>query len=707
MARLFIPLALSMCWGIPSQAVVVHSVCASGCDYTDPQSAENSLPASLSDSYIFEWQAGQTFTQTLTIRNLTMNGHWVIHRSSQSYAIPPGTRAGASATANMAAIQNPAAGTPAIATEQSASYHRFEDLEIKTNSGLSNEPYFLVALFYQAPGSAGISDNMRSQLAHHIVFDRCYIHNFLDSNQNSVFSTTLFANTGYLEISNSTIMAFNTTLESHAFGGVNGEGPFYARNNEFRTSQIGSIFGGGQPTITGIRARSASFLGNYYYRPWLWRVTGGTVNPSGTCQYDANGGESYNQTASGHWWLCVNGAWADQGAGTTPIPYCQTPGCGGVGGAAIDKNHFEIKNGWGFTVDGNWLQNGWQPAMLGQKGACVLLNQVDDTGLGDFEPQATIFGLQFTNNVCDSAGHGIDVGVIGGPYNHVPDQLTFANNLFTNIGLPNIVGAGNFDAVLVEIQNSLHYTYDHNTFLLNNRSLGAMGHGQLVRNASVAPLAPGVLTWTNNIAVHGFWGLYDDYDSMASTNGTITLDYPNANIQSSIVITTETAACSPGGSGNCGQTEWAGPSPACLTCYYPTSFSSVFQNYPSNLAVNSTYAGRGQYGTDPGADLPVIAWSTRGAISGAPNPYLDFRIRALRVNDATAAFTYTAPDTGACALIIANNNNFSLPVYNSSDTGDNPDRYLMVTGLSPRTRYWWKMTCGTSNYGRSGVLLTR
>ncbi|HLH44193.1 MAG TPA: hypothetical protein VKV74_14490 [Bryobacteraceae bacterium] len=696
-------LASIMCWSLPSQAVVVHSVCASGCDYADPQSAENSLPASLSDNYVFEWQAGQTFTQTLTIRNLTMNGHWVIHRSSQSYAIPPGTRAGASTAANMAAIQNPAAGTAAIATEQSASYHRFEGLEIKANSALTNEPYFLVALFYQGPGSAGISDNMRSDLAHHIVFDRCYIHNFLDNNQSNVFSTAVFANTGYFEISNSTIMAFNATLESHAFGGVNGEGPFYVRNNEFRTSQIGTIFGGSQPTITGIHARSASFLGNYYYRPWLWRVTSGTANPSGACQYDSNGGESYNQLTSGHWWLCVNGFWADQGAGTTPIPYCQTAGCGGIGGASIDKNHFEIKNGWGFTADGNWIQNGWQPAMANQKGACVLLNQVDSS-----EPQSIIFGLRFANNVCDSAGHGIDAGVIGGPYNHVPDQIAFTNNLFTNIGMPEIVGTGNFDAVLVEIQNSLHYTYDHNTFLLNNPSAGALGFGQLVQTGAVAPFGPpGVLTWTNNIAVHGFWGLYDTYDSAASTNGAISLDYPNANIQSSIVITTQTASCSPGGSGNCGQTEWAGPSPACLTCYYPTSFSSVFQNYPSNLVVNSTYAGRGQYGTDPGVDLSVVSWSTQGAVTGLPNPYLDFRIRGLQVSGSTAAFTYTAPDVGACTLTVANNSSFSLPVYNSADNGANPDRYLIVTGLSPRTRYWWKMTCGSSSYRRSGTLLTR
>jgi hypothetical protein len=343
--------------------------------------------------------------------------------------------------------------------------------------------------------------------------------------------------------------------------------------------------------------------------------------------------------------------------------------------------------------------------MLGQKGACVLLNQVDDTGLGDYEPQATIFGLQFTNNACDSTGHGIDVGVIGGPYNHVPDQIAFSNNLFTNIGLPNIVGSGYFDANLVEIQNSLHYTYDHNTLLLNNPSTGALGYGQLIQTGSVAPFGPaGVLTWTNNIAVHGFWGLYDSYDGQGSTNRAIPFDYPQANIQSSIVITTQTAFCNPGGSGNCGQTEWTG---ACLNCFYQTSFASVFQNYPSNLAVNATYAKKGTLGTDPGVNLVGLKQSTQGTLAGTANPALNFRVRSMLVRDGGADFTYTAPDTGACTLTVSEDSGGGSLVYSASDGGGNPDRSVTVPGLGGRTRYWWNMVCGASEYRLDGAFITR
>src|SRR5215469_11937111 len=110
--------------------------------------------------------------------------------------------------------------------------------EIRSNVGGGYDPFFIILFGYQAPGSPGLSDNQGSQLAHHIVFDRCYIHHWLDTNQNSGFSTSLFANTGYMEVTNSTIMAFGSTVETHALGGVNRMSPFYFRNNEFETSQI-------------------------------------------------------------------------------------------------------------------------------------------------------------------------------------------------------------------------------------------------------------------------------------------------------------------------------------------------------------------------------------------------------------------------------------------------------------------------------------
>jgi hypothetical protein len=795
--------------GLPCRAIVVHTVCPSGCDYPDPESAELSLPSVLNDTYVFEWQAGQTFTTALTIRNLTMNGNTVIHRSSQIYALPSGTRVGAAQTPYMATLVSPLDIYPAITVEQGASYHQFQGLEIAANPTPGQEPYYVVMLGYQGPGSPGLTDNQRSDLTDHIIFDRCYIHNSVGVNGRTM--SAVFANTKYFELDNSTVMTFNNISETHAVAGFNGEGPFYFNNNEFRTSQIGTIFGGAQPNITGIRAKTASFSGNFYYRPWAWRVTSGTADPGDTfypptCQYDSNGGESYINATSGHWWLCDGGTWRDQGSGTPPQPYCTTPACTAGGttnlvcsitapgvmsmtcnslagvsagmlilgpglfsgadyvasisgntitladnaavaavaaasyqfyssaalqfgvvapycpaGCSIDKNHFEIKNGWGFTAEGNWIQNGWQPAMLGQKGACVLINQVDDSGApGVNEPQAVIFGLTFSNNVCDSNGQGVNTGAGGGPYNYVPGELSFSNNVFTNIGLPNIVGEGNFDAILVEITNASTMAFDHNTLLLNNSFKGALGFGQLrVLNGALWGGAPcdgppppgtppaGVLTWTNNIAVHGYFGLYDACDSGGSNNGVIGLDYPNANIQSSMVITTETASCSPGGSGNCGQLEWAGQLNFCPGCWFPTSFDSVFSDYPSNLTVNSNYAGKAQLGTDPGADLEVVNSSTNAAVRGGPNPYLNFQIRAVVVADRTAAFTYTAPDIGACKLTLANNSGYVSPAYDANDSGGNPDRYVTVSGLENRARYWWKMVCGEAGYRRSGALITR
>jgi hypothetical protein len=882
---------------VPSQAVVIHSVCPSGCDYPDPGTAEAALPSIvptwpvLNDTYIFNWEAGQVFTETLylygaqnaqayfvctanssnanlscpkitdplssvtvtsgmtvtgwtglasgtTVSSVSGTGpytvtlssaptlatgycstgappcqtctavgnctqlvtllfgtaHWIIHRSSQSCAAP-GTRAGKPNTTlgpggtitpptGMAAIVTPSGRTPAIISGTTGiSYHRFECIEAAESTATNQQVYQVVALAYQPAGSPGFVANQYSKLSHHNVLNQVYLHDYLDP-VSSNFAHSLWADSAYLEVTNSTLMAFHRDTESHAIAGTNWAGPLYFRNNEFETSQIGTIFGGGGEPLGGSRATGVQILGNYYYTPWLWRVTSGTANPANTfspstCMYDSNGGESFINATSGHWWLCVGGTWTDQGVGTPSQPYCQTAACTAGGatnlvcsavmgsttvtcpdttgiasgmylwgpghafytnesgvsvqtvssgsfttnvaanstttgivqfiapsvlgaavtpycpaGCSIDKNHWECKDCFGVWSDGNVIQNAWQPAMLSQYGQCMLFNQVDSP----FDVESY---LTFTNNSCDSNAVGLIIGANGAAsWNHISASVVFRNNLLTNIGLPQLTGETYNNATTININNYLHTVWDHNTLLLNTSIFGQMGHGWLtcfsVPNRDLA--------WSSNVANVGYASWYDDCGSLGDGATVLRTDYATSDFGHSVIINNQTGACSPGGSGNCGQTVWS--TAPCNGCSYPTSFASTFQSYPSNLAVSSPYQGTGYLGTDPGADIQVVNWSTQGAASGAPNPYLDFRVRSLSVSGTTAVYYYTAPDTGACTLSIAINSGYISPVYNSSDGGGNPDRSVTVTGLSPHTRYWYKFVCGASNYRRSDVFFT-
>jgi hypothetical protein len=256
--------------------------------------------------------------------------------------------------------------------------------------------------------------------------------------------------------------------------------------------------------------------------------------------------------------------------------------------------------------------------------------------------------------------------------------------------------------------------FDHNTMLLDGSvNKGSMGSGSWYCGTGT----PNFISWTNSIlnSGNGVWQAYCPNNYYGNGFNPYALYYqaPTSNFSGDIIITNQSPCYPSGGSGNCGQYQFATapsvpnpPANLCNGCQFPTSMSSVFQSYPANLAVSSTYQGKGYLGSDPGADIPVVNWSTQGAVSGAPNPYLDFRVRSLLVTGTTATYYYTAPDTGACTLSIANNSGYNSPVYNSSDSGGNPDRSVMVTGLSPNTRYWYKLVCGASNYRRSDVFIT-
>ena len=725
MAKLFILLAGMVCVSVPSQAVIVHTVCPSGCDFTDPQSAENSLPATLNDTYVFEWQAGQVFTETLTIANVNANGYWVIHRSSNAGALAPGVRV--TTNANMATIQNPVGGSPVIGTQQGASYHRFEGLEIMANPNLANEPYFIINFAYQLPGSPGDSDNQRSDLPHHIVFDRCYIHNWVDPNNGNILLAAILANTGYFEVDNSTIMVYNVGLESHAISAFNDIGPFYYTNNMFQTLVIGTIFGGAQPTISGARANGVFVYGNYYWHPWLWRVLAGTTNPSSPCEYDVSGGESYNQQTTGHWWLCVNGTWTDQGAGVSPLPTISNSGSP-YNQESLDKNQVEFKNAWGMVVDGNMIQNAWEPAMLGQHGSGLLLNQVDDTyplypTFGNpYEASATVRHLLFENNWMDSV-HGIEIGVIG-TYNWNMDDIQVRNNLGTNMLLPDTVQCCYLQGTLFYANKMGTYTLDHNTMLSNN-PVSSSSSGYVAM--AVVQYPPGLFEYTNNIMTYGTGGHVGGINNQTAgdppPNGCCTGDapsgvpymFPNRNVGWDVVINDQQCAY---GTYDCAVMEFTDPpgnpnpappgSPAfCASCLFNTAFTNVFSNYPGGIyTVKPPYQGAAEFGRDPGADIQVVDWSAGPAVSGAPNSYLNFRVRALTVTAASVSFVYTAPDTNPCTLTVANNSTYTAPVYNAGDGGGNPDRSVTFSGLSGESRYWWQLACGTSGYQRYGTLTT-
>jgi len=142
----------------------------------------------------------------------------------------------------------------------------------------------------------------------------------------------------------------------------------------------------------------------------------------------------------------------------------------------------------------------------------------------------------------------------------------------------------------------------------------------------------------------------------------------------------------------------------------PTDWASVgFVNYAGgnyHLDSGSAWKEWGHEGLDPGADIDVVEWSTATAESGALNPYLDFRVRALVPAETVASLRYTAYSTAACAVTVASNPAYTSPEFSDAGSVGNRDRPVSITGLSGNTRYWYKIVCD-GTYRRSGTFWTR
>jgi len=681
---------------LPVDGATLRTVCASGCQY-----ALNQVQRALDDAAcgdVIEIQAGQnaTTSEGLTLRNKgCASGVYTLIRSSALDQLIPNQRIRPATDANKLAKLTSSSGV-VLKVDQAASYYRLEGMELTINPG--QDPFNMVQLFTETGGT--VAESQISQLPHHLDFDRCWIHGTVESH--GVFSRCVAANTGELTMTNSVVNdCFDQNIEAQALAGWNALGPFYFRNNQFSGSQIATMFGGSTPTIPGLRATGLYYLGNYYYRPWTWRGTSGSMDPSGACRFDVNGGESYVNTSTNHCWRCSEGSWTDQGASTCPV-------------TALDKNQFELKNAWGAFVEGNVLQNGWRPAMLNQKGAAFLFNQVDT-----FEPSAIVAHVNIQNNLGINTPWIVNVGLSGPIYDRPMHDITFDNNLFTNIG-PEPQSMG--DAASIQTTYTGRFRFSHNTVLFgrDNESFGGFT-GKLDGVTDYVEFFGNILPYGGlpvGLGSGGFFntfsgagGLSNAIQTAWSTGSSI---FKNVIVNNKGCLTSTDPAAVPCPVQNILQPDGSGRV-ACPSCSVPRftengGVSDVgFANYASGnyrLAASSAYKNWSGLGRDAGADVDKVIWATAGAVAGGWNPYLDFHIANIFTTPTGAQVTLKSPTTEACTTTVAANWLFTNPVFTNTDVGGDVDRVIAVTGLTPDTRYWVKVECGSPQYRRDDVFYT-
>jgi hypothetical protein len=104
------------------------------------------------------------------------------------------------------------------------------------------------------------------------------------------------------------------------------------------------------------------------------------------------------------------------------------------------------------------------------------------------------------------------------------------------------------------------------------------------------------------------------------------------------------------------------------------------------LASTSKYKGAATDGSDPGADQNVVDWETAGAISGAPNPYIDMQIKHIAFTDVV----YLAYSTAPCTVVASQQRGGAGLA--ASIVQDGRRGVATFDGLQTG-HYWLRLTC--------------
>jgi hypothetical protein len=344
-------------------------------DVTMPASTANTIAVRAGDSFqdaldkarpgdVLELEAGAEFRGPFSLPNKSGDG-WIIVRSAQHASLPaPGTRVEPSHASLMPVLV--ADGEAVLKAAPGAHHYRFIGIELRPVDG--SFIYNLVEL--------GSGTETADTLAHHIVFDRVYLHG-----EPTVGTRRGIAlNSAHSAVIDSWLSDFKEQgADSQAIAGWGGPGPFLIRNNYLEAAGENILFGGGgRIGIDELVPSDIEVRGNYMTKPLAWKA----------------GHPDFNGT---QWNI---------------------------------KNLFELKNARRVLVDGNVFENNWAQA---QNGMAILFTVRNDEGQ---VPWATIEDVTFTNNVIANVAGGVNILAVddsGSAGTGRAARIVIRNNVFRDM----------------------------------------------------------------------------------------------------------------------------------------------------------------------------------------------------------------------------------------------------------------------------------
>jgi hypothetical protein len=208
--------------------------------------------AELGDTIVLE--AGATFTGRFTLPNKTTGSGWIYVVTSKLTSLPAaGQRVGPNDAVNMPKIVSKAYDN-AVVTIANSHHFRFVGIEFTPVAGA--RVYELVAI--------GNQDTSPATLAHHIVFDRCYVHG--DPTVNDRRGIQMDG--AYVAVVDSYLSDFQEEgADTQGLWAHNTTGPLQIRDNYIEAAGENVMFGGADSREAALVPADIEISNNYFFKP--------------------------------------------------------------------------------------------------------------------------------------------------------------------------------------------------------------------------------------------------------------------------------------------------------------------------------------------------------------------------------------------------------------------------------------------------------
>jgi regulation of enolase protein 1 (concanavalin A-like superfamily) len=623
--RHLVCLVLCVCALAASAEAADRTVCASGCAYSNLQTAINEAAAG--DTILL--RAGQTFTGNFTLKAKGGTSFITIKSDAPASSLPPagvrlipegkpGANTARSALARLVGNGGTYAASAVIRAEPGAHHYRLQALEIDGVNGTGEGT--MIDL-----GANNSSQTTASAAPYAIVIDRVWVHGSAVKGARRGIAV----NSRSTDVLNSYVNDIFAMVDAQAIAGYNGPGPIRLVNNYLEGAAENVLFGGADPKIPNLVPSDIEIRGNHFSKKLSWKnpvlsapgtptATGNaggslaagthyfkvvavllagistvtsapstevsaTVGSAGAVQLSwpavanaekyrvyrgtaPNGESVYTETTARS--LTYSGA--GEKAGTPPT----------AGKVWAVKNLLELKNAQRVLIDGNLFEYSWKG---GQDGTAILFTPRNQENTA---PWSVVREVTFSNNLVRHIGNGVNI--LGRDYNATSQQtrdIRILNNVFEDLGGTH--GAGKF---LVMTSGAANITVDHNT-LVHTGPVGVID-------------GPAVLgfVYTNNFSRHNTSGLYGA--GKASGLQTLAYYFPGY-VMAGNVLAGGKASSYPAGN------------------YFPTvaEFDASFVHASGgdySLASSSPYNNKATDGKDVGVDMGALALAQSAQVT-TPN----------------------------------------------------------------------------------------